>query len=69
MIGVALIAAVAVIAASFKASGEASIVGSLNSQLLVTDNSSQGGFTTGVVARCTRTRASPTSPRCAPTRW
>ncbi len=48
MIGVALIAAVAVIAASFKASGEASIVGSLNSQLLVTDNTSQGGFTTDV---------------------
>lgn len=50
MIGVALIAAVAVIAASFKASGEASIVGSVNAQLLVVDNSSQGGFTTDVVA-------------------
>ncbi|MBJ7594399.1 MAG: FtsX-like permease family protein [Candidatus Dormibacteraeota bacterium] len=50
MIGVALIAAVAVIAASFKASGEASIVGSVNSQLLVVDNSGgQGGFTTSVV--------------------
>jgi putative ABC transport system permease protein len=50
MIGIALIAAVAVIASSFKASGEASIVGSLNSQLLVIDNSSQGGFTTQVVS-------------------
>jgi putative ABC transport system permease protein len=50
MIGVALIAAVAVIAASFKASGEASIVGSVNAQLLVVDNSSQGGFTSDVVA-------------------
>ncbi len=50
MIGVALIAAVAVIASSFKASGEASIVGSVNSQLLVVDNTSQDGFTTDVLA-------------------
>jgi putative ABC transport system permease protein len=50
MIGVALIAAVAVIAASFKASGEASIAGSVNSQLLVIDSSNRGGFTTDVVA-------------------
>jgi putative ABC transport system permease protein len=49
MIGVALIAAVAVLAASFKASGEASIVGSVNSQLLVVDNTSQNGFTSDVV--------------------
>jgi putative ABC transport system permease protein len=48
MIGVALIAAVAVLAASFKASGEASIVGSVNSQLLVIDNTSQNGFTSDV---------------------
>ncbi|MDQ6856491.1 MAG: FtsX-like permease family protein [Candidatus Dormibacteraeota bacterium] len=54
MIGVALIAAVAVIASSFKASGEASIVGSLNSQLLVTDTASRGGFTTDVVTVLTR---------------
>ncbi len=48
MIGVALIAAVAVIAASFKASGEASIVGSVNSKLLVIDTNSQNGFTSDV---------------------
>jgi putative ABC transport system permease protein len=44
MIGVALIAAVAVIAASFKASGESAIAGSVNAQLLVTDTTSQAGF-------------------------
>lgn len=44
MIGVALIAAVAVIAASFKASGESAIAGSVNAQLLVTDSTSQAGF-------------------------
>jgi putative ABC transport system permease protein len=44
MIGVALIAAVAVIAASFKASGESAIAGSVNAQLLVTDSTSQDGF-------------------------
>jgi putative ABC transport system permease protein len=44
MIGVALIAAVAVIAASFKASGESAIAGSVNAQLLVTDTTSQEGF-------------------------
>jgi putative ABC transport system permease protein len=44
MIGVALIAAVAVIAASFKASGESAIAGSVNAQLLVTDSTSQEGF-------------------------
>ncbi|HEX4578540.1 MAG TPA: ABC transporter permease, partial [Candidatus Dormibacteraeota bacterium] len=44
MIGVALIAAVAVIAASFKASGESAIAGSVNAQLLVTDTTSQVGF-------------------------
>ncbi len=59
MIGVALIAAVAVIAASFKASGEASIAGSVNSQLLVTENSGGGGFTTDVVT------ALRTDPRLA----
>jgi putative ABC transport system permease protein len=50
MIGVALIAAVAVIAASFKASGESSIDGSVNAQLLVSDTSSQSGFSSNDAA-------------------
>jgi putative ABC transport system permease protein len=50
MIGVALIAAVAVIAASFKASGASAIAGSVNAQLLVTDTTSQAGFSTSDAA-------------------
>ena len=50
MIGVALIAAVAVLASSFKASGEASIAGSINAQLLVINNGSEGGFSSEVTA-------------------
>ena len=50
MIGVALIAAVAVLSASFKASGTESIAGSINAQLVVVDTTSQDGFTSAAAA-------------------